>query len=110
MDFGAWELQNWNDIAPEQLNLWMSDFVNIRVEGCESFIIMYQRVVAFIEELLANSYEKVAIVTHAGVIRIFFAWILEIPLQNVFRLHVGYGDIYTLNLNLQKDYCSIANT
>lgn len=107
MDFGAWELQNWNDIPPEQLNLWMNDFVNIRVEAGESFILMYQRVVAFIEELLAKSYQKVAIVTHAGVIRIFWAWILEIPLQNVFRLHVGYGDVYRLNLDLQKEYCSV---
>jgi alpha-ribazole phosphatase len=105
MNFGTWELQNWNEIP--QLNIWTNDFVNTKVEGGESFIQMYQRVVAFIEELVANSYEKVAIVTHAGVIRIFWAWILEIPLQNVFRLHVGYGDIYRLNLHLQKDYCSI---
>ncbi|MEN8220953.1 MAG: histidine phosphatase family protein [Pseudomonadota bacterium] len=87
--------------------MWMNDFVNIRVEGGESFIQMYQRVVAFIEQLLAQSYEKVAIVTHAGVIRIFWAWILEIPLQNVFRLRVGYGDVYRVNLHLQKEYCSV---
>ncbi len=105
MDFGTWELQNWNDI--EQLNCWMSDFVNIRVESGESFMEMYQRVVAFIEELLGKPYQKVAIVTHAGVIRIFWTWILEMPLQNVFRLHVGYGDIYRLNLSRQKEYCSI---
>jgi alpha-ribazole phosphatase len=105
MNFGTWELQNWNEIP--QLNIWTNDFVNTKVEGGESFIEMYQRVVAFIEELVANSYEKVAIVTHAGVIRIFWAWILEIPLQNVFRLRVGYGDIYRLNLHLQKDYCSV---
>lgn len=108
MNFGAWELQNWNDIAPEPLNLWMSDFVNIKVEAGESFRQLYQRVVTFIETLLTHSYQKVAIVTHAGVIRIFWTWILEIPLQNVFRLHIGYGDIYQLTLKPQKDYCSIA--
>jgi alpha-ribazole phosphatase len=107
MDFGAWELQNWNDISQEQLNLWVNDFVNIRVEAGESFIQMYQRVVAFIEYLLAQSYEKVAIVTHAGVIRIFWAWILEIPLQNVFRLRVSYGDVYRVNLDLRREYCSV---
>ncbi len=105
LNFGAWEGKNWNDIAPDELNLWMSDFVNIKLG--ESFINMYHRVVGFIEELLAKDYQKVAIVTHAGVIRIFFAWLLEIPLKNIFRLQIGYGDIYTLNLNLQKDYCSI---
>lgn len=105
MNFGAWELQNWNDIP--QLHIWTNDFVNTKVEGGESFIQMYQRVVAFIEYLLAHSYEKVAIVTHAGVIRIFWAWILEIPLQNVFRLNVGYGSVYRLNLNLQKEFCRI---
>ena len=107
MDFGVWELQNWNDIP--QLNLWTSDFVNIKVEGGESFIEMYQRVVEFIEKVLSKDYQKVAIVTHAGVIRIFWAWILEIPLQNVFRLRVGYGDVYRLNLDLQKEYCSVGS-
>jgi alpha-ribazole phosphatase len=108
MNFGHWELQKWNDIAPESLNLWMNDFVNWQVESGESLKLMSQRVVAFIEELSEQAHQNVAIVTHAGVIRIFWAWVLEIPLQNIFRLKIGYGEIYTLTLNRQKDQSSIA--
>ena len=38
MNFGDWEMKNWNDIPPEQLNPWMEDFVNIRASNGESFI------------------------------------------------------------------------
>ena len=108
MNFGRWELQKWNDIAPESLNLWMNDFVNRQVDSGESLRLMSQRVIAFIEELLEQSYQNVVVVTHAGVIRIFWAWVLEIPLQNIFRLKIGYGEIYTLTLNQQKEQRSIA--
>ena len=107
MNFGKWELKSWDDIPPAQLNPWMNDFIHIKPESGENLLLLNQRVIEFIKELLTQSYEKVAIVTHAGVIRIFWAWILGIPLQNIFRLRINYGDIYTLRLSSQKAYCTI---
>ncbi len=47
MNFGDWEIKNWNDIPPEQLNPWMEDFVNIRVSNGESFVELHEELVHF---------------------------------------------------------------
>jgi alpha-ribazole phosphatase len=60
MNFGRWELQKWNEIAPESLNLWMNDFVNRQVESGESLRLMSQRVIAFIEKLSEQAYQNKA--------------------------------------------------
>jgi len=109
MNFGVWELKKWDEVDKQALDIWMSDFVNRSVEAGESFQQLYQRVVAFIEALLTADYQTVAIVTHAGVIRCFWAWVLEMPLRNTFRLHSDYGEIHRLVLNPQKDECLIIN-
>src|SRR4249920_2591239 len=47
MHFGDWELKNWNNISPDEMNPWMNDFVNVKVPNGESFTILYERVVDF---------------------------------------------------------------
>ncbi|MCV6638631.1 alpha-ribazole phosphatase [Candidatus Albibeggiatoa sp. nov. NOAA] len=107
MDFGVWELKNWNDIQSAQYQLWLDDFVNQPAEQGESFVQLYQRVTNFLEQLAKADHETVAIVSHAGVIRVVWSWLLDIPLQNTFRLQVKYGDICSVRLNEEKIYCSI---
>lgn len=107
MDFGIWELKPWHQIHSAQFEEWLADFVYIQAEQGESFIQLYQRVVDFVNDLTTQDYQSIAIVTHAGVIRAIWAWILEIPLQNMFRLQVRYGDICTVQLKLPKTHCTI---
>ena len=54
MNFGDWELKNWNKIPPEQLNPWMEDFVNIKVQNGESFAVLHERVGDFITALISK--------------------------------------------------------
>lgn len=107
MDFGDWEMKKWEDIDQIKLNAWMADFINIKPENGENLVEIYARVCAFIQDLLQTPHEKIAIITHAGVVRLFWAWILEIPLPNIFKLQIDYGEIFELNLDQNKDYCSI---
>ena len=107
MNFGVWELKPWAHIQSTQFDLWLADFVNVQAEQGESFMQLYQRVSDFLDDLLTQDYESVAIVTHAGVVRALWAWILEIPLQNMFRLQVKYGDICTVQLKFPKTHCVI---
>ncbi len=37
MNFGDWEMKNWDAIHPDHLNKWMADFVNEKVPGGENF-------------------------------------------------------------------------
>ena len=98
MHFGNWELQPWNDIPNEELNPWMEDFVSVQVPNGESFEILYERVLSFIEELKQQSHEKVAIITHAGVIRSFLCYQQNLPLKDAFQNKVNFGQIIKITI------------
>jgi alpha-ribazole phosphatase len=107
MNFGDWELKNWDAIDQSQLNSWMQDFVSVKVPNGENFEELYSRVSSFVDELLKGQHEKVAIVTHAGVIRSVVSKILEVPLKNVFKLPVDYSSVTKLNISGDGCYCNI---
>jgi alpha-ribazole phosphatase len=107
MNFGDWEMRNWDDIEQDILNNWMRDFVNVRVPNGENFIDLYSRIGAFADELTSNSHKTVAIVTHAGAIRSFVAKVLEIPLKNAFKIPVAYSSITKLTISGDNCYSNI---
>ncbi len=93
MDFGTWEMKPWNDIPEQELNPWMADFVTVRVPKGESFQELMARVNEFLAEILAENHERIAIVSHAGVIRAALGFFMGLPPENVFRLNIDYGSI-----------------
>src|SRR6476660_1431278 len=86
LNFGDWEMQAWNSINAEELNSWMNDFVNYSIKNGENFIDLYNRAVAFFEDIIQSEKENSIIITHAGVIRSILAYILDFPLENAFNL------------------------
>ncbi|BDS11190.1 alpha-ribazole phosphatase [Aureispira anguillae] len=107
MNFGDWELQAWDRIDPEQLQTWMDDFVHNSPPNGESMQQLYERVANFMDRLRATSYQKVLLVTHAGVIRCIWAYLLAIPLKNTFKITVDYNRVLVFNLGEHPDYDSI---
>src|SRR5699024_11610506 len=91
LNFGGWEGQEWDDINEEELSEWMQDFVEVECPGGESYRRLYDRVTAWWKEISKIEQEKVLAVTHAGVIRCLLSHALGLPLENSFRLQVGYG-------------------
>jgi len=106
MNFGDWEGKLWDNINTEELNKWMVDFVNIRTPNGENLQDLYQRVQSFLDKLRQKSPNKVLLITHAGVIRCIWAYLLEIPLQNIFKIRVGYKEVFIFKLseNKERDY------
>jgi alpha-ribazole phosphatase len=99
MNFGDWEMKNWDVIQPEELNPWMTDFVNVRVPNGESFADLHGRVVDFIHnELQTNNSKPVIIVAHAGVIRSFLCKISDLPLKDAFQNKVDFGAVIKIEL------------
>ncbi|MEZ0484069.1 alpha-ribazole phosphatase family protein [Fibrella aquatica] len=99
--FGDWEMQPWSAIPREELDAWMVDFVNLAPHYGDSFQEVYDRVSAFWrDEVLpladAEQPKTVYIVSHGGVIRALLCLILELPLQNAYRLHLDYGAVSKL--------------
>jgi alpha-ribazole phosphatase len=99
VNFGTWEMKLWNDMGADSYQLWLNDFVNVKPPGGESFQELLVRVKNFLDELKETSYDKVALVTHAGFIRTAVAHVLGLPLENAFRMSFDYGTVSLLKLN-----------
>jgi alpha-ribazole phosphatase len=107
MNFGDWEGQEWNNINQETLNNWMQDFVNIRTPNGENLQELFNRIELFFNELRTSKHQKILIVTHAGVIRCVWSYLLDIPLKNVFKIPVQHNEIFVCKINEHKEYDSI---
>ena len=104
MNFGDWEGKKWNDINYQELNNWMVDFVHVKPPNGENLKKLFERVTLFLERLRSQTHQKVLLVTHAGVIRCVWAYMLDIPLQNIFKIPVDYGQVLSINLKKEKSF------
>jgi alpha-ribazole phosphatase len=93
LDFGEWEGKTWDTVDQQALQAWMDDYVNICTPGGESMTQMYTRVKAFWDELGSSGHRKVAIVTHAGVMRLMLSIVRQIALKDVFDIKIAYGEV-----------------
>ena len=74
MNFGPWEGKTYADLAGDpQFENWTGDYTNIKVPGVESFSDFSNRIEAGwkkVSEIISSKdIDKMAIVTHGGVIR-----------------------------------------
>ncbi|MEM9991085.1 MAG: alpha-ribazole phosphatase [Bacteroidota bacterium] len=107
VNFGDWEGVAWHAIDQETLNNWMFDFVNVAPPKGENLNSLNHRVGLFLEELRQRDLERVLLVTHAGVIRCIWANLLEIPLKNIFKIPVAYGEVFAFRLGKNTTLDSI---
>jgi alpha-ribazole phosphatase len=97
-NFGDWENKLWNDLDQNELNTWMQDFVNLPTPNGENVLALYERVSSFLDEMRSKNYEKILLITHAGVIRCMWSYLLEMPVKNMFKIPVGFGEIFVVNI------------
>lgn len=109
IDFGDWELKKWDLIDKFKLQEWTKDFIHKPCPHGESYLDLYKRSSKFFEDIIKKGHEKVAIITHSGVIRSILSYILKIPLKNSFKFQIGYGKVSKINLNHSKDFGPIIN-
>lgn len=86
MDFGAWELQRWDDIDRAALDAWAADLRAARPHGGETLDAFAARLASWTRDALHEgaaapsrgvSLAPRLIVTHAGVIRVLTALLLQ---------------------------------
>lgn len=77
LDFGAWEGQRWDAIAPAAYDAWTADFAHYRPGGGESLAVLLQRVQGALAAARGNGGDE-AWITHAGVARCVH-WLLRAP-------------------------------
>ncbi|MFN5333749.1 MAG: alpha-ribazole phosphatase family protein [Bacteroidota bacterium] len=93
MHFGEWELESWDAIPQEPLNMWMGDFVNMRVPGGENYLDLYNRTVSFYNYIVSKNHPA-AIFTHSGNMRSILSYINNVPLAESFsKFKIAYGEV-----------------
>jgi alpha-ribazole phosphatase len=107
LNFGDWELKQWDAIPSADLDKWMKDFVHVPAPGGENFSMLYKRAGDFYEEVKGLDCKRIAIVTHAGFVRAMLAKVLELPLKNIFKIPLGYASVTKLHQDQRNDYCGI---
>lgn len=98
INFGEWEMQNFDKIKDPKLQQWYIDYLNVSPTGGESFRMQLQRVSEFLIELKRKPYERVAIFTHAGVILCAQIFTGILPIEKAFDAITPYGNIQILTL------------
>jgi alpha-ribazole phosphatase len=87
LDFGAWEMQSWNDIDRAALDAWAADPLHFAPPGGEAVADLRLRVRDFLDELA----EDAVLVVHAGVMKLCAAELAGIPATEWFAMKFDYG-------------------
>ena len=98
LNFGDWEMQEWDKITDSEYHKWMNDYIETPCLNGESFLDLHQRIGNFIEDLKKNNLENVAIVAHGGSIRSIILTITNKDLKDAFKTQVDYGEVINLKI------------
>lgn len=95
--FGDWEGLSVSDVNkkyPGKLKERIKNIELFRVEGGESFFQLRDRVIPKFKHIIAEHPNgNVVLFCHGGVIRTILAYILEIPIKNLFRINQLYTSV-----------------
>lgn len=73
LDFGAWEMRSWDDIARAEVDAWAADLAMYRPGGGESVYEMATRISDIYDDLMRMRLPAAVLVCHAGTIRLLAA-------------------------------------
>lgn len=98
LNFGEWEMQPFDAIQDPRLQDWFGDYLNLPTTGGESFMMQYQRVSFFLDELREKDYSNVAIFAHGGVLICAQIYAGLLKPEEAFNSLTPYGGIIQIEL------------
>lgn len=100
--FGEWEGRTAEELmqsAPDCLDLFWRDPARYTPPGGEALAAFAARVTASWSDTLArHAGKKILLVAHGGVNRVILCHVLQIPLQNMFRLQVPFAGMSRIRI------------
>jgi broad specificity phosphatase PhoE len=106
--FGEWEGYTRLELEasnPGQVARFLQDPVNSRPPGAEPLEAFTSRVQAGFDDLLERfSGQSVLVVAHAGVIRAIMAYVLEVPVSRMYRIHVANAALSRIRTDKERQY------
>jgi alpha-ribazole phosphatase len=93
MSFGHWQGQRWDAIDRAALDAWAANFMHYNGHGGESPAQVQARVLAVWQAIPQESQRAVALITHAGPMRVIQAHIQAKALEQ-FTREIAYGAVF----------------
>lgn len=96
IDFGKFEGKTYDELCklyPEKVKLWQENWEEFCPNEGESYKIFYKRVKEFMEDIKELQEENILIVTHGGVIRAVYSYILDENMSFYWKFASRNGDI-----------------
>jgi len=98
MNMGDWEMQKYDEIKDDALQMWYKDYMHLTATNGESFPILYARVADFLDDLKSKPYRRVAIFAHGGVLICAGIYGKLFSETDCFRHLTDYGGIETIHI------------
>lgn len=98
-NFGIFENKTYSEICsafPMQRKAWEADWINYKIPEGESVKEAYARVVDFMKLLEKENYENCLVVTHGGIIRLIYCYLLGQDLNLFWKFLSKNGSISIL--------------
>ena len=107
IDYGDWDglpIARWRELAADQFKAFRQDESALKPPGGENFVDFRDRVLAALQSL--GQYPDGAhllLVTHGGVMRVVIPWVLGMPLNRSFPLHIPFACLSRLTLRVGEE-------
>lgn len=98
INFGEWEMQRYEKITDPRLQEWYDNYLNVTATGGESFMMQYERVGSFLDEIKALPYNRIALFTHGGVLLCAQLYAKQIKPEEAFSSLTPYGGVISISL------------
>lgn len=96
VSFGIFEGKSYEDIKkefPDEYEDWIKDWKGFSPLGGENYYRFYNRVNDFMNEVIKNKDENILIITHGGVIRAIYCYVLDGCLDLYWKFASKNGDV-----------------
>ncbi|MBP6936631.1 alpha-ribazole phosphatase [Bacteroides sp.] len=99
LHFGEWEMQRFDAIRDPRIHEWFNDYYNVATTGGESFMMQYERVAAFLDEVKQQSCERVAVFSHGGVLVCAQIYAGVVEREQAFEALTSYGGMVRITID-----------
>ena len=101
LNFGDWEMLPWDEIYAQPAGkMWMNNYQTLPTKNGESYPEMVERVSAFIKEIEKLNAENIAVVAHAGLVRILKSVIEKVAISELFEnFKPAYASVTVFEIN-----------
>ena len=103
LNFGEWEMQEFDKICDPRLEEWYNDYFHVAATGGESFMMQLQRVSEFLNEVSGKEYKRIAVFAHGGVLICAQIYAGILRMEDAFDALTPYGGVVRLQLNSKTE-------